>query len=46
VISSSSSNESLEVEAELPFLSSDEENPAGEESFEKGDELQNRYFIK
>jgi hypothetical protein len=46
VISSSSSNESLEVEAEMPFLSSDEEYPAGEESLEKGDELENRYFIK
>jgi hypothetical protein len=46
VISSSSSNESLEVEAELPFLSSDEEYPEGEESLEKEDELENRYFIK
>jgi hypothetical protein len=36
----------LEVEAEMPFLSSDEEYPAAEESLEKGDESENRYFIK
>jgi hypothetical protein len=35
----------LEVEAEMPFLSSDEEYPAGEESLEK-EELEYRYFIK
>jgi hypothetical protein len=29
----------------MPFLSSDEESPAGEESLDKGDELQNRYFL-
>ncbi len=52
-IFSSSSNESLEVEAEMPFQSSDEEYPAGEESLDQGDEsentekaVQNGYFFK